>query len=57
METKKIFSKKLAIYLRKQGCKIIGTEPNTYKPQFDVYIFEDNVKLQDALASYMALAS
>ena len=51
--TKKIFFRKLAIYLREHGCKIIGTEVNRHKPELDVYIFEDNEKLQAALASYM----
>ena len=46
MKIKKIFSKKLAYELRLQGCKLIGTEPNTYKPQFDVYLFEDNELLK-----------
>ena len=54
MMIKKIFSRKLAIYLREHGCKIIGVEVNRYKPNFDVYIFEDNEKLQSSLASYMA---
>lgn len=53
--TKKIFSRKLAIYLREHGCKIVGTEVNKHKPNLDVYIFEDNEKLQSALASYMAV--
>lgn len=51
--TKKIFSRKLAIYLREHGCKIIGTEVNRHKPNFDVYIFEDNETLQSTLATYM----
>lgn len=53
--TKKIFSRKLAIYLREHGCKIIGTEVNKHKPNLDVYIFEDGEKLQSALADYMAM--
>ena len=51
--TKKIFSRKLAIYLREHGCKIIGTEVNRHKPNFDVYIFEDNETLQSTLEDYM----
>jgi hypothetical protein len=53
--TKKIFSRKLAIYLREHGCKIIGTEVNKHKPNLDVYIFEDSEVLQRALAEYMAI--
>lgn len=52
--TKKIFSRKLAIYLREHGCKIIGTEVNKHKPNLDVYLFEDGEKLQTELANYMA---
>lgn len=51
--TKKIFSRKLAIYLREHGCKIINTEVNKHKPNLDVYIFEDSEKLQAALSNYM----
>jgi hypothetical protein len=51
--TKKIFSRKLAVYLREKGCRIISTEVNFKHPKFDVYIFEDNEKLQSALADYM----
>lgn len=53
MITKKIFSRKLAIYLREHNCKIVGTEINKYKPHLDVYIFEDGEKLQTALSNYM----
>lgn len=53
--TKKIFSRKLAIYLRENGCKIIGTEVNKHKPNLDVYIFEDCEKLQQKLTEYMSM--
>ena len=46
---KKIFNRRLAVELRKKGCEIIRTEPNFYKPEFDVYIFKDSNKLQLAL--------
>lgn len=45
----KIFTKKLALELRKRGFKIIGTEPNFKYPQFDVYLFEDTEKLRMAI--------
>ena len=53
MKTKKIFSRKLAIYLREYGCKIVNMEVNRHKPNLDVYIFEDNDNLQLALSNYM----
>ena len=46
---KKIFNRRLALALRKKGFEIIKTEPNFYKPEFDVYIFNDSVELQSAL--------
>lgn len=52
MKTKKIFSRKLAIYLREYGCKIISTEVNRHKPNLDVYIFEDTPELRILMDNY-----
>jgi hypothetical protein len=49
LNEKKIFNRRLALTLRKRGFEIIKTEPNFYKPEFDVYIFKDSVELQSAL--------
>jgi len=38
-KTYTIFTKKMAIELRKLGYKIIRTEPNRDKPELDVYVF------------------
>ena len=46
---KKIFNRRLALELRKKGFNIIKTEPNFYKPEFNVYIFKNSVELQSAL--------
>lgn len=46
---KKIFNRRLALALRKMGFDIIKTEPNFYKPEFNVYIFKNSVELQAAL--------
>ena len=46
---KKIFNRRLALSLRKMGFDIIKTEPNFYKPEFNVYIFNNSVELQSAL--------
>jgi hypothetical protein len=53
MKTKKIFSKKLALELRKRGCRIISTEPNNYKPELDVYIFKDDEWFERTLTDIM----
>lgn len=49
---KKIFTRKLAVYLREHGCKIVGTEVNRHKPEFNVYLFEDTPELVKAMNNY-----
>lgn len=51
-ETKKVFSRRLAVFLREHGCKIVGTEVNFKRPEFDVWIFEDNERLREAFELY-----
>lgn len=51
-ETKKVFSRRLAVFLREHGCKIVGTEVNFKRPEFDVWLFEDNDKLHEAFELY-----
>ena len=45
-----IFSKWLAYELRKQGFKILRTEINPNHPQFNCWVFENNVDLQIAIS-------
>lgn len=52
--TKKIFTRKLAVYLRERGFKIVDTEVNFRHPQFDVYVFEDTPELTEAILEYNA---
>ena len=49
---KKIFTKKLAIYLRKKGFRIVGTEVNYKYPQYDVYVFKDTPELRNAMSNF-----
>ena len=49
METKIIYSRNVAYELRKQGFKIVRTEPNPRKPQFDMYVFEATPELSEAM--------
>lgn len=49
MELYRIFSKQLAIKLREVGFKIVRTEVNRYKPEFDVYLFEDSTSFRSAM--------
>ncbi len=46
MKIFKCYSSKLAGYLRQNGFEIIGKEVNLKKPQFDVFLFEDNHELR-----------
>lgn len=48
-ETKRIYTKSVALELRKRGFKIIRTEPNENKPEFDAYIFEETENFKKAL--------
>ena len=50
---KKVFSKRLARELRFKGLCIVGVEPNKYKPEFNVYLFEDTPELQRAFSEVM----
>lgn len=47
-----IYTKKLALALRKQGFKIIDVVPDENKPQFDNYIFEETPELLEAITNY-----
>ena len=47
-----IYNKKMALYLREKGFRIINTSPNRNKPFFDVYFFEDNESLQKEIQIY-----
>ena len=47
-----VYNKKMALYLREKGFRIINTAPNRNKPFFDVYFFEDNENLQKEILIY-----
>ena len=42
---KKVYSSKIANKLCHLGFKIIGTEANMFKPQYDVFLFEKTDEL------------
>lgn len=44
-----IYSKWLAYGLRKQGFKLLRTEINPNHPQFECWVFENNIDLQIAI--------
>lgn len=45
----RIYTKRIAYELRKQGFKFLGTDINENFPQFLVYLFEDTPELHKAL--------
>ena len=48
-EIKRIYTKSVALELRKKGFKILRTEPNENYPQFDVYVFKSGNEFEKAL--------
>jgi hypothetical protein len=49
MSIYKIYTKRIAYELRKQGFKFLGTDINPNFPQYYVYLFEDTPELHKAL--------
>lgn len=52
MNERIIYSKRLALVLRKQGFELLRTGINENFPQYNTYIFKDDEKLQDAINTY-----
>ena len=48
-KTYRIYSRRIALELRRKGFKIIGTDVNENFPQYDVYLFEDTEQLREEL--------
>lgn len=44
-----IYMPRIAAALREMGFKIVKISPNIKKPQYDVYWFEDTIKLRQAI--------
>ena len=53
MNTKTIYTKNMALFLRNKGFKILKTVPDDNMPNFPNWIFEDTAELQDAINEYM----
>ena len=47
-----VYNKKMALYLREKGFRIINTAPNRNKPFFFFFFFEDNENLQKEIQIY-----
>lgn len=52
MKKKLIYTRKLALYLRQCGFKIIGVEINPNHPQFNAWVFEETPELIETMLSY-----
>ena len=49
-QTYRIYTRWLAVELRKLGFKIISTDVNKYHPEYTVWVFENSQKLQAAIS-------
>lgn len=49
MKTYRIYTRWLAVALRREGFKMVATDVNEFHPKFDVYIFEDTEEFQQAI--------
>lgn len=49
MQEKIIYMPWIAAKLRQQGFKLLRTDVNPHKPQFDTYVFEETPELLEAL--------
>lgn len=52
MNTKRIYTRKLAVYLRNQGFTVIKTVPDENVPNFFNWLFEDTDELHNAISEY-----
>ena len=50
---KRIYTRKMALYLRNRGFKIVQTVPDDKVPNFFNWYFEDTEELERAIADYM----
>ena len=49
----RVYTRRIAYELRKQGYKIIGTEINEFHPEFTIWLFEETPEF---LIAFRALA-
>ena len=52
MNTKTIYTKNMALFLRNKGFKILKTVPDDNMPNFFNWIFEDTAELYNAMSEY-----
>ncbi len=52
MKIFRIYTKRIAYELRKQGFHLVGTDVNKNFPQFLVYLFTDTPELRAALQQF-----
>lgn len=51
-EKKTIYTRKMALYLRNKGFKILRTIPDQNIPNFFNWVFEDTEELREAMTEY-----
>lgn len=55
MNTIKIYTRRMALFIKSKGVKTIYTVPDENKPQFLNWIFEDTTEVRNAMAEFSAI--
>lgn len=55
MKTIRIYTRRMALFIKSKGIEPLGTVPDVNKPNFLNWIFEDTNKVRDAMAEFSAI--
>lgn len=55
MKTIRIYTRRMALFIKSKGIEPLGTVPDENKPNFLNWIFEDTNKVRDAMAEFSAI--
>lgn len=55
MNTIRIFTRRMALFIKSKGIEPIGTVPDENKPDFLNWIFEDTTEVRNAMAEFSAI--
>lgn len=55
MKTVRIYTRRMALFIKSKGLNEIDIVPDEKKPNFSNWIFKDTKELRDAMAEYSAI--
>lgn len=55
MKTIRIYTRRMALFIKSKGIEPLGTIPDENKPNLLNWIFEDTTKVRDAMAEFSAI--